>query len=129
MGDPVAVVHGYFEAVRARDLDALCALFHADADVLVGGGHHTGIRAITEFYASAFAADPPNPAPGPLLVAGEVVAVEIVNHRASGAVVELADFFTVEDGRIRRLRAYYLRRPTSGDTTASTGVSSPQRGV
>jgi hypothetical protein len=99
-------VLAYFDAVRARDPERVAGQFSDDASISVSRGVFRGRPAIAAFYTGAFAEDPPDPRPSALLVDGHRVAVEVVNHRASGPVA-LADIFTVEDGHITSLRVYY----------------------
>ena len=73
--------------------------------------HMYGGDAIGELYEKIiFGAEHlPSPKPGPLLVSGDTVAVEIVAHHGPKGQM-LADFFTVRDGLIQRLAVY--RGPT-----------------
>src|SRR5258706_15110866 len=99
----VAVVDAYFAAIRARDADALGALFTADADLVTLAGTFTGPTAIAGFYRDiAFQVEDLWPEPGPLTVDGERVAVEI-KLRMKGKVSIVGDFFTLRNGRIERL--------------------------
>jgi ketosteroid isomerase-like protein len=101
-----AIVTAYFDAIRARDVDALRELFAPDAELVTTAGVVVGRDAVAAFYRdSAFQIDDLEPRPGPLLVDGTRVAVEI-ELRIGGRVAPVADFFTIEDGRIRRLAIY-----------------------
>jgi 3-phenylpropionate/cinnamic acid dioxygenase small subunit len=48
----------YADAVDAQDLDALAAVFSADAVVDVPGREYSGLEQVLGFYTDAFAADP-----------------------------------------------------------------------
>jgi ketosteroid isomerase-like protein len=99
----VAVVSAYFAAIRAKDADALGALFTHDADLVTMAGTFTGPAAIAGFYRDvAFQVEDLWPEPGPLIVDGERVAVEI-RLRMNGKVSLVGDFFTLRNGRIERL--------------------------
>ena len=99
----VAVVDAYFAAIRAKDADALGALFTDNADLVTVAGTFTGPTAIAGFYRDlAFQVEDLWPEPGPLIVDGERVAVEIA-LRMNGKVSLVGDFFTLRNGRIERL--------------------------
>jgi ketosteroid isomerase-like protein len=99
----VAVVDAYFAAIRAKDADALGALFTENADLVTVAGTFTGPAAIAGFYRDlAFQVEDLWPEPGPLIVDGEHVAVEIA-LRMNGKVSLVGDFFTLRNGRIERL--------------------------
>jgi ketosteroid isomerase-like protein len=98
-----AVVDAYFAAIRARDADAIAGLFTDDAELVTLAGVFTGPSAIAGFYRDlAFLTEDLWPEPGPLVVDGPRVAVEI-RLRMNGAVSYVGDFFTLRDGRIARL--------------------------
>jgi ketosteroid isomerase-like protein len=100
------VVHAYFEAIRARDADALRGFFTPDAVLISAGGTFTGPDEIAAFYRDlAFQVDDLWPDPGRLLVDGDRVAVEI-RLRMGGTTTLVADVFTLAAGRIRRLAIY-----------------------
>jgi ketosteroid isomerase-like protein len=100
------VVHAYFEAIRARDAEALHPLFRADAELVTAAGTFHGPDAIAGFYRDlAFQIEDLWPEPGRLLVDGDHIAVEI-RLRMSGAVSPVGDFFTFDDGLISRLVIY-----------------------
>jgi ketosteroid isomerase-like protein len=97
------VVTAYFEAIRARDADALAALFDADAELESAGGTFRGRDAIGAFYRDlAFQVADLWPEPGPLVVDGDRVEVEI-RLRMNGAITPVRDYFTLRDGVITRL--------------------------
>ncbi len=97
------VVEAYFEAIRSKDADALGALFTDDAELITLAGTFTGRDAIAGFYREiAFRTADLWPEPGPFVVDGARVAVEI-RLRMNGTVSLVGDFFTLRDGRIERL--------------------------
>ena len=110
----VDAIHAYFEAIRARDVDALVALFTEDAELVGPAGTFSGRDAIVGFYRDlAFKVDDLWPEPGPLIVDGDRVAVEI-RLRMAGLVTLVGDVFTLDRGRIARVAIY--NGPTVTDT-------------
>lgn len=100
------LVSAYFAAIRARDADALVPLFAADAELRTAAGTFRGPDAIASFYRDlAFQIDDLWPEPGPLVIDGDRVAVEI-RLRMNGIESPVADFFTLGDGIITRLVIY-----------------------
>lgn len=106
MTDPAAVVGAYFAAVTAGDAKAVGALFAPDAELHNAAGTLRG-AAITEMYEGGLPTGNIKPSPGPLVVDGERVAVEI-NLTANGRPLTLGDFFTIREGKIQRLAIYSL---------------------
>ena len=99
----VPVIEAYFAAIRAKDADALGALFTDDGELVSLGGTFAGPAAIAAFYRDlAFQVEDLWPEPGRLIVDGERVAVEI-RLRMNGRVSLVGDFFTLRNGRISRL--------------------------
>ncbi|MEV4240843.1 nuclear transport factor 2 family protein [Nocardia sp. NPDC050408] len=107
MSDPVAVVRAYFDAVAAGDPSAVGALFAPDAELHNAAGTLRGAEAITRMYEGGLRPGAMKPSPGPLVVDGERVAVEI-DLNADGKSMKLGDFFTVREGKIHRLAIYSL---------------------
>jgi ketosteroid isomerase-like protein len=106
--DPASVAASYFAAIRARDVEAIKACFAEDAELVNAAGTVTGRDAIADFYASsAFTFEDLAPHPGPFLVDGDRVAVEI-DLTMAGRSNRVADFFEIRDGSIRRLAIYML---------------------
>ena len=114
--NPTEVVEAYVKAVRASDLNGLRAVFADDAEVFslpmegMESGHPKGVDAIVAFFGKLLedrgGADPH---PGPLMVVGDRVAVEIdVHHR--DYIEEVSDFFTIKSGKITRLAVYCGRK-------------------
>ena len=106
MATGVDAIHAYFAAIRARDADALGDLFTDDAELVNGAGTFSGRDAIVGFYRDlAFTIDDLWPEPGPLIVDGDRVAVEI-RLRMGGGTTLVGDVFTLENGRIARVAIY-----------------------
>jgi ketosteroid isomerase-like protein len=102
----VEIVNAYFTAMRSKDAAAHRELFADDAELVTSLGIFVGVEAIAGFYRDfAFSVDDLWPEPGPLLVSGECIAVEL-RARANGTVSLMADFFTIRDGKIVRLAIY-----------------------
>jgi ketosteroid isomerase-like protein len=100
------VIDAYFAAIRARDADALGALFTEDAVLVSAAGTFHGPDEIAGFYRDlAFKIDDLWPEPGEQLVAGDRVAVEI-RLTMGGTTNLVADVFTLAGERIRRLAIY-----------------------
>ncbi|HET9729604.1 MAG TPA: nuclear transport factor 2 family protein [Acidimicrobiia bacterium] len=99
-------VSAYFAAMRSKDVEAHRVLFANDAELVTSQGTFVGTDAISSFYRDfAFSVEDLWPEPGPFIVAGNRIAVEL-EARASGAVSMMADFFTVRNGKISRLAIY-----------------------
>jgi uncharacterized protein (TIGR02246 family) len=100
------VVDAYFDAIRARDADALGALFTEDAVLVSQAGTFHGPAEIASFYRDlAFTITDLWPEPGELLVDGDRVAVEI-RLTMGGTTNLVADVFTLAGDRIERLAIY-----------------------
>jgi ketosteroid isomerase-like protein len=101
-----ALIEAYFDAIRARDASGLASLFSADASLVTAAGTFHGRDAIESFYRDlAFLVEDLYPEPGPLVIDGDRVAVEI-RLRMNGSVSMMSDFFTLGDGVITRLVIY-----------------------
>ncbi len=99
-------VHRYFAAIRARDADALRDVFTDDAELMTVTGTYTGPDEILGFYRDlVFKIDDLWPEPGPLIVDGDRVAVEI-RLRMASTTSHVADVFTLAGDRIHRLAIY-----------------------
>jgi ketosteroid isomerase-like protein len=97
------VVDAYFAAIRAKDADVLGRLFTDDAALVTLAGTVIGPDAIAGFYRDlAFQTEDLWPEPGPPIVDGDRVGVEI-RLRLNGKVSLVGDFFTLRDGLIARL--------------------------
>jgi hypothetical protein len=100
----------YFAAINARDPAAIRRVFAPQSELITPAGRFVGAAQIADFYAAqAFTATDLAAHPGPLLVDGERVAVEIV-LQMHGQSTRVADFFEVRDGLVQRL-AIYLAGP------------------
>lgn len=107
------VAAAYFAAIADRDPDRLRELFADDAELVTPAGRLRGAESIVAFYRdSAFGFDDLQPQVRCYLADGERVAAEI-GLRMAGRRTEVADVFTVRDGRIARL-AVYLGGPVTG---------------
>ena len=109
MSGAAAVADAYFAAVTAHDPDAVQACFADDAELVTGGQTFAGAAAIGDFYRQSLTVPDLRPSPGPYVVDGDHLAVEI-DLLVAGAHVAVADFFTIVDDRIRRLVIYGLPR-------------------
>lgn len=107
MSDPVAVVDAYFEAVTAGNAGAVGALFAPDAELFNAAGVLNGADAITKMYEAGLPSGNIKPSPGPFVVDGHRIAVEICVS-ANGKSLTLGDFFTIREGKIQRLAIYSL---------------------
>jgi ketosteroid isomerase-like protein len=106
VSDPAAVARAYFAAITAHDADAVAACFTDDAVLVTSAGTFSGPVAIADFYRqNAFQFEDLRPTPGPFLVDGDRLAVEI-ELLMGGRRTPVADFFTVEGAKIRRLVIY-----------------------
>ncbi len=106
MTDGLDAIHAYFGAIRARNADALGALFTDDAELVSAAGTFSGRDAIVGFYRDlAFTVADLWPDPGPLIVDGDRVAVEI-RLRIGGTTTLVGDVFTLAGGRIARVAIY-----------------------
>ena len=100
------VVARYFAAVMGRDPDGLRKVFAEDAVLQDPMGIRRGpTEIVSGFVDRFFGSEDFVPEPGPLLIKGDRVAVEISLH-LGGEIVRLADFFTIADGKITRLDIY-----------------------
>jgi ketosteroid isomerase-like protein len=112
----VDAIPAYFAAIRARDADALATLFTEDAELVSAAGTFSGRDAIISFYRDlAFTVDDLWPDPGPLIVDGDRVAVEI-RLRMGGTTTLVGDVFTLAHGRIARVAIYNGPQVTDSGT-------------
>jgi hypothetical protein len=100
------VAQAYFDAVTAHDADAVKACFADDGELITSTGHYRGPEEIATFYRdTTFRAADLRPHPGKFLVVGNQLMVEITLHMNGGRTA-VADFFTIENDKIRRLAVY-----------------------
>ena len=107
MSDLAALADAYFAGVSAHDAGAVQACFADDAELVTGGTTHRGTQAIGDFYRQSLVVEDLRPRPGPYLVDGDRLAVEIDLFVAGGHIY-VADFFTFDNDKIRRLVIYGL---------------------
>jgi hypothetical protein len=124
--------------IQEREVDAVklpgCT-GHCERASIVAGHARTlpgrGLRHVTDCSAdnpratcvAAWCSGTLWPEPGPLLISGDRVAVEL-RARSGGKVSLVADFFTPRDGKIARLAIYSgLPIPPSSDPTPDTWQS------
>ena len=118
---PAEVARGYFDAVAAASRTQLRALLADDAELVsINAGFMRGAEEIADYYEENFFAAGARlrPKTGPLIVHGDVVAVEVQARSENGKVSWLSDFFTVRDGLIQSLNVYYGPVLEGGETQA-----------
>lgn len=107
MTAPADVAHAYFVGVTAHDADAIAACFAEDAELVTNTGTFHGREAIRGFYRDTLLqSDDVRPSPGPLIVDGNRVAVEIDLLRG-GRHIAVGDFFTIDGDTISRLVIFF----------------------
>lgn len=106
--DPNKTVDGYFAAMRAKDIDALMALYAEDATfTLPNGKMAEGKAAIRETHQAVFASGSPFPTPVARFAASEGIVVEIEAALPDGSVRNTANFYRFDDhGQICALSVY-----------------------
>jgi uncharacterized protein (TIGR02246 family) len=113
--DPADFVRAYFEAAAAHDAEAIARCFAEDGELVTpaalplaeGDRRVSGREAITELYRQAFARHrTDSPRPGPFVVDGDRVAVEI-EVPAEVGLLRVSDFFTVGPDGIELLTVYF----------------------
>jgi hypothetical protein len=107
VSDPAVLADAYFAGVTAHDPDAVQACFADDAELVTGGATHQGAQAIGDFYRQSINVPDLKPGPGPYVVDGNRLAVEI-DLFVAGNHIHVADFFTFEGDKITRLVIYGL---------------------
>lgn len=105
------VVRAYADAINARDLGEVLALFSEDAVLRNPFGEFAGTGALRAFYRDVVLAGEAVLAVGRVLVDGPVVMGEVSATSPldpSAGAVHALDVFTLGvDGRIERLDIYY----------------------
>ncbi|GAB7552045.1 hypothetical protein NRB_15470 [Novosphingobium sp. 11B] len=106
--DPHSTVDRYFEAVRAKDIDALMALYADDATfTLPNGKSFAGKQDIRALHLSVFSSGSPFPTPGARFSGAEGIAVEIAAQLSDGTVRNTANHYRFDAaGRIASLGVY-----------------------
>jgi hypothetical protein len=107
VSDPAVLADAYFAGVTAHDPDAVQACFADDAELVTGGATYQGAQAIGDFYRQSINVPDLKPTPGPYLVDGNRLAVEI-DLFVAGNHIHVADFFTFENDKVTRLVIYGL---------------------
>ncbi len=107
MTEAAALAEAYFAAVRTGDTEAMRTLFAPEAELVTVAGIYRGPDEVARFYSDLVFATSEHldPHPGPFIIEGDRLSVEIELHR-DGKVQRFADFFTVWDGKIQRLVIY-----------------------
>lgn len=106
--DPGATVDAYFAAIRAKDIDALMALYADDASfTLPSGKTASGRDAIRETHLAVFASGSPFPTPVARIAGSEGIAVEIEAALPDGTLRHTTNLYRFDEaGRIRSLGVY-----------------------
>ena len=108
--DPNQAVDSYFAAVRARDIDALMALYAEDATFsLPNGKVVNGKDAIRETQLAVFASGAPYPTPMARIGGPDGMAVEIEAALPDGPVRRTANFYRFDDAGLIRSLTVYMR--------------------
>jgi SnoaL-like domain len=104
---PADVAHAYFAGVTAHDADAIAACFAEDAELVTNTGSFHGREEIRGFYRDTLLqGDDVRPSPGPFIVDGNRLAVEIDLLRG-GRHIAVGDFFTIDGDTISRLVIFF----------------------
>jgi 3-hydroxyisobutyrate dehydrogenase-like beta-hydroxyacid dehydrogenase len=106
--DPQRTVDSYFAAIRAKDIDALMALYAEGASfTLPNGKSFRGKDALREMHSGVFAAGSPFPNPGARFSGSEGIAVEIEAQLPDGTARQTTNHFRFDDaGKIRSVGVY-----------------------
>ena len=106
--DGKLVHEAYFDAVRAKDMDAWMDLFAEDATYSLPDGQvFRGKPAIREFQQMVFTSSAPFPSPDAWFVGPDGVAVEITAMLPDGRVRHSVNRYRFdESGKIRSLKVY-----------------------
>ena len=107
MSDLAAVADAYFAAVTAHDPGAVQACFAEDAELVNGATTLKGAQEIGDFYRQSITVPDLKPTPGQYVVDGNRLAVEI-DLFVAGNHIHVADFFTIDNGKITKLVIYGL---------------------
>jgi steroid delta-isomerase len=101
----------YLQALAAKDLDGILALYADDATVEdpVGTDLHVGIDAIREFYKGAVAFDLEAELTGQVRLAGNEAAFPfMVKNISGGLAMHIIDVFKFNDeGKVVSMRAFW----------------------
>jgi hypothetical protein len=103
---PAQVMERYFKAVQSHAVEPILDVFAPDAVLVTADREIVGHDKIREFYlGGVLKCKNFTPKPGPLLINGESLAVEIV-LQCDGADRHVGDFFTMKNGKITRMVVY-----------------------
>lgn len=99
---------GYFEAIRAKDIDALMALYADGATFTFPSGKtFTGKDSIRTVHQSVFASASPFPTPGTRFAGPEGIAVEIDAQLPDGSARQTTNHYRFDGtGKIASLGVY-----------------------
>lgn len=101
------VIDQYFAAMRARDIEALLALFAEDAVMVLPDGRElAGARSIRGMYEYLLANNAPRPTPVAAILGTAGAATEIETQLEDGSSRKTANFFHLDAGLIQRLSVY-----------------------
>jgi hypothetical protein len=106
MTGPADVARAYFAGVTAHDADAIAACFAEDAELVTNTGTFHGREAIRGFYRDSLLQSDVRPSPGPFIVDGNRLAVEIDLLRG-GRHIAVGDFFTIDGDTISSLVIFF----------------------
>lgn len=106
--DPQITVDNYFAAIRAKDIDALMALYAEGATfTLPNGKSFTGKETIHTVHQSVFDSGSPVPTPGVRFVGTAGIAVEIEARLPDGSVRNTTNHYRFDDaGKILSLGVF-----------------------
>lgn len=108
-------IHGladrYFSCVRTHDLDGLCAMYTADAVLLLPDNRELiGVEAIREMYRGLFSSQAPSPTPVNIIVGEHSVAAELEIRLPNGDIRRTANFFSLDDANFIKRLSIYARK-------------------
>lgn len=105
---PKETADRYFAAIRAKDIDALSALYAEDASfTLPNGKQFSGKAAIREMHLGVFAHGSPTPTPLAMVVGDMSIAVEIEATLPDGTARRTANFYHLDTaGKVARISVY-----------------------
>lgn len=108
--DPGDTVDAYFAAIRAKDLDALMALYAEDAAfTLPSGQQAVGKDAIRSTHAAVFSSGSPVPAPGTRFVGAQGIAVEVEATLPDGSIRHTTNHYRFDETGLIRSLGVYMR--------------------
>lgn len=103
---PAQVMDNYFKAVQSHSVENILAVFAPDAVLSTADKDIVGHDKIREFYlGGVLKCRNFTPKPGPYMLNGDSLAVEIV-LQCDGVDKQVGDFFTMKNGKITHMRVY-----------------------